>query len=245
MSRQTCQAYELTDDTYVFHNGTVEKIVKAHTVVDRTTIINDLGEAWRISSSTTVELASQAEVVEYQQVRDRIAVADALRSLGDRIVSRGLPVPAGGRGIVVSLYLADDADLEPWADYLSSRPQRGTVQPLIQADAEGVEINVYGPGNSGEFGPDLADAPAESVEHRVSVGAFPIVGKPCAKCGAVDALSPIELCHDCEVELALKDIAEMRAAENAPERDGWSVSDGHRPPVDDEAMQHDRHSGEG
>ena len=249
MSRETRRGADLTDDVYIFDRGPgfegVEHLKKVFTVNGQTVALDAAGIKREWDANAVVQIATDDEIAAYRREQDRFAVAWALNRLGSNIVDKGLPVPPGGVGIVVSLYLLDNADLGPWANWLSTRPRRGTAQPLIQADAEGVEINVYGPGNSGEFGPDLADAPAESVEHRVSVGAFPIVGKPCAKCGAVDALSPIELCHDCEVELALKDIAEMRAAENAPERDGWSVSDGHRPPVDDDAMKHDRHSGEG
>lgn len=110
------------------------------------------------------------------------------------------------------------------------------------------EVFSYGPvldppaGTAGRI-----EVVAPDVEHRDSVGAFPVAESPkdCARCGKkVWFLSEVELCEPCEKDIAGRAMAELDARPKS-ERDGWSVSDGHRPPVDDEAMKHDRHSGEG
>lgn len=242
MTRQTCQAYELNDDTYVFHNGKVEKIVKAYSIFDKTTIIDGNGDSWRISSLTSIELAGDEEVAEYQRELDRLRVAEALVRLSLEIRSRKLPVPRSLSDVVIGLDLPDDADLSAWAEVLRARPvkARTSLIPSIDSDEFGVGVRVFG-GSSGEFGPDLGD----TVEHRDSVGAFAVVGKPRAINPDPDL--PMNDTVDDEPfpdETRGGDDTGDRAEENAPERDGWSVSDGHRPPVDDEAMRADRYNGE-
>ena len=332
MSRETRRGADLTDDVYIFDRGPgfegVEHLKKVFTVNGQTVALDAAGIKREWDANAVVQIATDDEIAAYRREQDRFAVARALNRLGSNIVDKGLPVPPGGVGIVVSLYLLDNADLGPWANWLSTRPRRGTAQPLIQADAEGVEINVYGPGNSGEFGPDLADialteapplvmltcpvcgeglmaAPAERCmdcaiesgpmydERRVqprdcgecypggfSPGTFEGPQRDCsvhgenAKPPSYDANPTINLGdpHAYEVYAAALDLsnpgwwnddrsrmayelaneADKRRSEEAalpeplkPERDGWPVSDGHRPPVDDDAMKHDRHSGEG
>jgi hypothetical protein len=285
MSRQTCRARDLTDDSYIFHHdhNEIRHIAKAYTVGDRTYLIYAAGAPGDFEADGVVALATEGEIAAYRREQDRFAVARALTRLGSQICDKELPVPPGGVGIVVSLYLADDADLGPWADYLSARPRRGTALPLIQADAEGVEINVY---RSGEFGPDLADAAlTESVEHRDSVGAFPVVAQSrtsndtrpfpsydpnptlamrvggdlneayASYARSLDTSNPGWQWDDMSrMAGGLAHEADKRRAAgrhplhpNAPKPapDGWPISDGHRPPVDDEAMKQDRHSGEG
>lgn len=274
-ARETLAWGDLTDDVYIildFGTGDeVHHIAKVFNADGRTSVIySTTGNAERHNSLDPVELATAEEIADYQRHQDRLSVCQALSRLGSRIVDEGLPVPPGGKGIVLSFDLADDADLGPWAEYLSTRPKRATSRPLVQAEAEGVEVYVYGPGTSGEFGPELADAP--SVEHRDAVGAFPVVAENrtsndsrplpsydpnptlamrvgddpsdayASYAAWLDELNPGWWKDDTSrMAGGLAIEARKRCALDA----GYSVSDGHRPQVDDEAMKHDRHSGEG
>lgn len=196
--REMVRADEVRDETCILDSGRVREIVKAFTVGARTTFIDSDGESFRYTNSTMLELASTDEVSGYDKERDRGIVAEAFRALARQIIDRKLPVPHDGRGVVVSFDLVDDGDLKPWSEWLSKRPQRVTSRPVIQAEAEGVEVYVYGPGTSGEFGPDLSE-PSDTR---------------CARCHEVRPVNGVELCIDCEAELALKAAGEMEDVEH-------------------------------
>jgi hypothetical protein len=184
--RETCRASELTRTTYVTDpEGAIHRLVyDAHNAGGRSTFVGDDGAHWDIASVTNMILPTAEEIAEYEADRDRQAFCAALDAFAGAVFRNRLPVPRRGERIHVSFDLDRDEDLKPWAGYLSTSPQRGTSRPVVQAVAEGVEVQVYGPGTSGEFGPELADPP-------------PFL--PCADCGEMATLAaPGELCVDCE-----------------------------------------------
>jgi hypothetical protein len=237
--RETCLFADLAEGTYIVNGSVVQRADKVKTVGSRTTVIDADGESWRVTSTATAILATDTEAAEFEEGRDRERVAEGLRLLADTILRRKLPVPSSLRDVKVDFTLHDSADLSGWAEVLRRRPVKHvpSLLPSMSSDELGLDICIVG--GTGEFGPDLA----ESVEHRDAVGALPVVRPACRGCGEVHPLNEVGRCVDCEAEAALQAIDEMRAEES--QRDGWPISDGHRPQVDEDVMRADRYSGEG
>ena len=262
MTRETCRAADLAEDNCVFlnyHRGEQVRVVKsAYTVKGNTTVVFNDGEALRVGSDVPFNLATQQEVEEADAEADRKAFAAALDRFADRVVQARLPVPHRDKRIHLGLDLDRVEDVQAWSRWLASNPQQGTSRLVVLAEVEGVEVMVRGPeGSTAEFGPDVADAAQErpdvfeqnmailrdhslcapDVEHRDSVVAFPIAS-PAPWCAHIACPNftgnPHPRTESCPPD-----------AKPKPAPDGWPISDGHRPPVDDEAMKHDRHSGEG